>query len=96
VRARATAARNQSQNQINVLWTPNRQFANDPFETEAESEGAVVALAPTLFGPLRIYLDTKKRIGTQSLSLRCREGTPYPFFEQQPQPSIHAPPHFLV
>lgn len=57
-----------------MLWTPNKQFANDPFETEAELEGAVVALAPTLFGPLRIYLDTKKRIGAKGRTTNIPDG----------------------
>jgi hypothetical protein len=48
-----------------MLWTPQKQFSDEPFETEAELEAAVVQFAPALFGPHRIYLDVKRLIGTK-------------------------------
>ena len=48
-----------------MLWTPDKQYANDPFETEAQLEAAITEVSKTMFGPNRIYLDVKKLIGAK-------------------------------
>src|SRR5687767_967574 len=48
-----------------MLWTSQKQFADEPFEAEAELEAAVAQFAPALFGPSRVYLDVKRLIGAK-------------------------------
>ncbi len=48
-----------------MLWTPSTIYYEEPFETEADLERAIKTVGPTLFGPERIYLDVKKRIGAK-------------------------------
>ena len=58
-----------------MLWTPEKQLANEPFETESQLESAIAEVSGTLFGPNRIYLDVKKLIGgkgkTKNIPDRC-------------------------
>jgi hypothetical protein len=46
-----------------MLWTKKKQYFIEPFEKEADLEAAIVEVSAELFGPMRIYLDAKKKIG---------------------------------
>src|SRR5919112_5567630 len=49
-----------------MLWTPNGTYRKRPFGKEAELEMAIKEVSAELFGPNRIYLDVKKKIGTSA------------------------------
>jgi hypothetical protein len=51
-----------------MLWTPNGPYRKRPFGKEAELEMAIKEVSAELFGPNRIYLDVKKKIGTKDKS----------------------------
>lgn len=46
-----------------MLWNKGNKFTEIPYERESELEDAVNEVKDVLFGPQRIYLDDKKRIG---------------------------------
>lgn len=48
-----------------MLWTPGSKFHEEPFEYEADLEDAIKTVSADLFGPERIYLDVKKKIGAK-------------------------------
>lgn len=48
---------------MSVIWTPNGNYSQVDFEDEADLEKAIALLKRDLFGPGRIYLDIKKKIG---------------------------------
>ena len=48
-----------------MLWTSGGKFYEEPFEYEADLEAAIKAVSADLFGPERIYLDVKKKIGAK-------------------------------
>ena len=48
---------------MNVIWTPNGSYTRVEFDNEADLEETIIALTKDLFGPGRIYLDLKKKIG---------------------------------
>jgi hypothetical protein len=47
-----------------MLWTASGPYRKQPFRKEADLEKAVNEVSAELFGPNRIYLDVKKKIGT--------------------------------
>ena len=57
-----------------MLWTPEKHYLDDPFETEAQLEAAIAAVSATLFGPNRVYLDVKKRIGAKGKTKNIPDG----------------------
>ncbi len=46
-----------------MLWTPQQQFLDWPFDEEVVLEGDIAEIKTTLFGENRVYLDVKKLIG---------------------------------
>jgi hypothetical protein len=46
-----------------MLWNRTAQYEYKPFEYEADIELAILEVKDVLFGPNRIYLDIKKKIG---------------------------------
>jgi hypothetical protein len=46
-----------------MIWTGNKRFNIEPFERETDLETAILEVRNEIFGPERIYLDTKKKIG---------------------------------
>lgn len=48
-----------------MLWTPTGKFYEEPYSYEADLEAAIKTVSPDLFGPERIYLDVKKKIGAK-------------------------------
>ncbi len=57
-----------------MLWTPDKQYANDPFETEAQLEAAIAEISAPLFGSNRIYLDVKRLIGAKGKTKNIPDG----------------------
>jgi hypothetical protein len=51
-----------------MLWTPHGPYRKKPFSKEADLEQAIREVSTELFGPNRIYLDVKKKIGTKDKS----------------------------
>ena len=49
-----------------MLWTAGGPYRKQPFGKEADLEEAIKEVSPELFGPERIYLDVKKKIGTKA------------------------------
>lgn len=48
---------------MSMIWTPTGNYSLVEFESEDELEKAIVTVGKDLFGPGRIYLDIKKKIG---------------------------------
>ena len=46
-----------------MLWSENKAYELEPFEKEDQLEEAINELKSVIFGPSRIYLDVKKKIG---------------------------------
>jgi hypothetical protein len=57
-----------------MIWTPDKQYVNDPFENEPQLESAILEVSATLFGPNRIYLDVKKLIGGKGKTKNIPDG----------------------
>jgi hypothetical protein len=54
---------------MNLIWTKNGPYSRVEYEDEADLEAAIAEVQAELFGPNRIYLDAKKKIGAKG-SLR--------------------------
>ena len=50
---------------MSLIWTKNGAFRRVPYESEADLEKTILEVETDLFGPNRIYLDVKKRIGSK-------------------------------
>jgi hypothetical protein len=48
---------------MGLFWTPERSFRQADFDDEADLEKSIIIVAKDLFGPGRIYVDIKKKIG---------------------------------
>jgi hypothetical protein len=48
-----------------MLWTPEGAYYEEPFDLEADLEDAIRTVSADLFGPERVYLDVKKKIGAK-------------------------------
>src|SRR6185437_9323829 len=57
-----------------MLWTPDKHYLNDPFETEAQLEAAIADVADILFGASRIHLDVKKLVGVKGKTKNIPDG----------------------
>lgn len=57
-----------------MLWTPEKLYRDEPFETESDLEVAILSVAPALFGETRLYLDTKRLIGTRGRTRNIPDG----------------------
>ena len=57
-----------------MLWSTTRQYQSDPFDREADLEGAIRECQAALFGPQRIYLETKKLIGSPGRTRNIPDG----------------------
>ena len=51
---------------MSCIWTKTGPFTAVPFESEADLESSILQVRKELFGPNRLYLDVKKRIGAKS------------------------------
>src|SRR5712692_105162 len=50
---------------MSVIWTRDGSYRRVEYEDEADLEAAIVEVQSELFGPNRIYLDVKKKIGAE-------------------------------
>ena len=46
-----------------MLWTDSKRYVVEPFDKEVDLEKAIHVVVGELFGPTRVYLDAKKKIG---------------------------------
>jgi len=57
-----------------MLWTPKTRYVPEEFQKEADLEAAIREVGSALFGPRRIYLDVKKRIGAKGRTSSIPDG----------------------
>src|SRR5713101_474935 len=57
-----------------MLWTPDKQYSNDPFDSESQLEAAIAQVSKELFGQNRIYLEIKKLIGAKGKTKNIPDG----------------------
>src|SRR5699024_2684351 len=57
-----------------MLWNEDNKYSEISYETEAELEKAVNKVKGVLFGPKRIYLDDKKKIGQKGKTNNLPDG----------------------
>lgn len=57
-----------------MLWNKEKTFFLEPFDTEKELESAILEISSQLFGPDRIYLDIKKKIGSRGKTNNIPDG----------------------
>lgn len=57
-----------------MLWSLADRFVDEPFDLESDLEAAIIEVASVLFGPSRIYLDVKKRIGQKGRTQNVPDG----------------------
>jgi len=57
-----------------MLWSSNKSYQYEPFETEAELESAILKVREVLFGHSRIYLELKKKIGQKGKTTNIPDG----------------------
>ena len=57
-----------------ILWSTKQQYTAEPFELEKDLEKAILQVAQALFGPSRIYIDTKKKIGARGKKKNIPDG----------------------
>ena len=48
---------------MSLIWTPYGNYARVDFENESDLEKSVLAVSSSLFGPGRIYVNVKKKVG---------------------------------
>jgi len=57
-----------------MLWTKDQKFLPHPYSKEADLEEAILEVQNDLFGPNRIYLETKRKIGTKGKTNNIPDG----------------------
>ena len=57
-----------------MLWSKEEKYVEIPYERESELEDAVNEVKESLFGPARIYLDDKRKIGKQGSTNNLPDG----------------------
>jgi hypothetical protein len=57
-----------------MLWNERTVYREEPFETEADFEEAILKVAPALFGDARLYLDVERLIGARGRTRDIPDG----------------------
>lgn len=57
-----------------MLWTKDKKYHPHPFAKEADLEKAILQVGEHLFGPKRLYLDVKKKIGAKGKTKNIPDG----------------------
>jgi hypothetical protein len=57
-----------------MLWSKSESFDIHPFESESEFEKAIIECSESLFGPNRVYVDVKKKIGLKGKTQNIPDG----------------------
>jgi len=50
---------------MSIIWTKESMFRQVGYSNEADLEAAIIQVQHELFGPNRIYIDVKKKIGAK-------------------------------
>jgi hypothetical protein len=59
---------------MSLIWTNGGSFRRVPYSSEADLEASIIEVQRDLFGPDRIYLDVKKRIGVKGGTRNIPDG----------------------
>lgn len=59
---------------MTLIWTPNGAYRRTSYLSEADLETAILQVQSDLFGPNRIYLDIKKKIGLRGVKQNIPDG----------------------
>ena len=70
---------------MSVIWTPTGVYRRATYESEAELEQAILQVQESLFGPSRIYLPVKKKIGVKGGVRNVPDGYLIDLTVQQPR-----------
>jgi hypothetical protein len=70
---------------MSLIWTPIGAYHRATYETEAELEQAILEVQESLFGPNRVYLAIKKKIGTKGGVRNIPDGYLIDLTGQQPR-----------
>lgn len=57
-----------------MLWTTDKKYKPYPYAKETDLEKAILKVEADLFGPKRIYLDVKKKIGAKNKTRNIPDG----------------------
>jgi hypothetical protein len=70
---------------MTFIWTPQGGYRAVPYQNEADFETAVTQIRSELFGPDRIYLDVKKKIGVRGIQENIPDGYLIDLSEAKPR-----------
>lgn len=70
---------------MGVIWTPNGRYRHTGYDSEADLEKAILTVEADLFGPARIYLPIKKKIGGKGPVHNIPDGYLIDLSGQQPR-----------
>ncbi len=70
---------------MSVIWTPTGAYHRTNYESEAELEQVILQVQESLFGPNRIYLAVKKKIGAKGGVRNVPDGYLIDLTGQQPR-----------
>lgn len=70
---------------MSVIWSKGSLFQSVEYESEAQLEAAIVEVQSELFGPNRIYLDVKKKIGSKDGLRNIPDGYLVDLSERKPR-----------
>jgi hypothetical protein len=59
---------------MSLVWTPGGPYRRVEYQNEADLEAAILQVQSELFGPHRIYLDIKKKIGAKNSTVNVPDG----------------------
>lgn len=59
---------------MSVIWTPQGVYKRKGYASEADLESAILQVQTELFGPQRVYLDVKKKIGIRGSQQNIPDG----------------------
>lgn len=57
-----------------MIWSPSTCYEPEPYEFESDLEAAIIEVAEWLFGPTRVYLDVKRKVGTKGKTASIPDG----------------------
>lgn len=84
---------------MSLIWTPSGNYARVDFENEQDLEKSVLAVAPSLFGPGRIYVDVKKKVGKNipdAYLLDLSSSSPRLYFVENELSGHHPTKHIAI
>jgi hypothetical protein len=70
---------------VSVIWSKGSLFRSVAYESEAQLESAILEVQSELFGPDRIYLDVKKKIGAKDGLRNIPDGYLVDLSERKPR-----------